>query len=191
MKKILAISFIALMMTACGGGPKNESNQNTLASDEPVMVTVGNFKDMAPNLVGKLVTITGTADHICKSDGKKLFLISTESEGRVKVVSGDELLPFNKEHEGLDFIVTGIVEEDIVDEAYLQEWEEEIKAGIEEKKHLGGGEPLTPEEIAAGHHIDDPATEQIANYRKKMAEKGVTKLSFFSIIATSYELLEN
>ena len=191
MKKIFAVSFIALAMMACSGGQKPEATEEAVMdTPEATVVTVGNFKDQAGELVGKLVTITGTADHICKEDGKKLFLIDTETEGRVKVVTGEDVPAFNSEYEGFDFIVTGIVEETVIDEAYLLEWEEEIKAGIEEEKHLGGGTPMTAEEKEAGHHISDPAFEQINAYRQKMADQGVDKLSFYNIVAVSYEIIE-
>ncbi len=192
MKKLFALSFVAAMMIGCSSGSKPESNGNSnTAIEAPVEVTVANFEEKAPELVGKLIVIKGTADHICKHDGKKLFLIDTISEGRVKITTGEDMAAFNSELEGYDFVVTGLVDETIVDEAYLQEWEEEIKAGIEENKHLGGGEPMTAEEKAAGQHLDDPAYEQIKNYRDQMAEKGVNKLSFYAITAVSYEVIKD
>lgn len=192
MKKLFALSFVAAMMIGCSSGPKPESNGNSnTAIEAPVEVTVANFEEKAPELVGKLIVIKGTADHICKHDGKKLFLIDTISEGRVKITTGEDMAAFNSELEGYDFVVTGLVDETIVDEAYLQEWEEEIKAGIEENKHLGGGEPMTAEEKAAGQHLDDPAYEQIKNYRDQMAEKGVNKLSFYAVTAVSYEVIKD
>ncbi len=191
MKKLFALSSIAALLFACSSGPKPEATEETTSTVEtPVEVTVSNFEEKAGELVGKLVVIKGTADHICKHDGKKLFLIDTVSEGRVKVVTSEDMAAFNSELEGYDFVVTGLVDETIVDEAYLQEWEEEIKAGIEEKKHLGGGEPMTEEEKAAGQHLDDPAYEQIKNYRDMMAVKGVNKLSFYAITAVSYEVIK-
>jgi hypothetical protein len=188
MKKLLFAGMILMLTWSCNQtSNKDQSKVPTLAPDEPVLVTVGNFLTKAPELVGKPVTIKGTADHICKGDGKKLFIISTEEEGRVKVVTGENMAAFNSENEGLDFVVNGIVDEVVVDEAYLLEWEEEIKAGIEEAKHLGGGAPMTEEEKVAGKHKEeDPGLEQIAGYRQEMAELGVKKLSFFSIVCTSY-----
>jgi hypothetical protein len=188
MKKLILAGMILLLTWSCNETTnKNQSKVATLAPDEPTLVTVGNFLAKAPELVGKPVTIKGTADHICKGDGKKLFIISTEEEGRVKVVTGENMAAFNSENEGLDFVVNGLVDEVVVDEAYLLEWEEEIKAGIEENKHLGGGAPMTEEEKAAGKHAEeDPGMEQINGYRQEMAEKGVNKLSFFSIVCTSY-----
>lgn len=187
MKNFVSVLFLAFVIVSCAEAPKT-SEKTT--EPEAVVITVGNFNEKAGDLVGKLVTISGTADHICRSDGKKLFLISTEEEGRVKVTTGENMAAFNSENEGQDIIVTGIVEESVVDEAYLQEWEEEILAGIEETKHLGGGEPMTEEEKAAGHHEEEAGKEQIANYRLLMKDRGVDKLSFYSITCTAYEIVK-
>ncbi len=196
MRKIgILLSLMAIFLLACNNqqtktDDQQAENQTSLTPDVPVEVTVGSFDQKAGELVGKLVTIRGTADHICKHDGKKLFLISTEEEGRVKVTTGEDMAAFNTENEGDDFIVTGIVDDMVVDEAYLQEWEEELQAGIDEKKHLGGGEEMTPEEKEAGEHEDAAAAEQIANYRQMMADQGTDKLHFYSIVCTEYEIVE-
>lgn len=189
MKRLFLFLFVASFMMACTGGQKAETNQEE-TTEQAVEVTVGNFKEKAADLAGKLVTIKGTADHICRGDGRKMFLIDVEMPGRVKVVPNEDMAAFNSEQEGLDFIVTGIIEETYIDEAYLQEWEEEIKAGVDETKHLGGGEPMTDEEKEAGKHLDDPASEQIAGYRQMMADQGTDKLFFYSIVCTSYEVIE-
>lgn len=184
--------MIALLFSACSNSPKPaaETTEVTEKSNEPVMITVGSFESKAADLVGETVTITGTADHICKHDGKKLFLIDTEEEGRVKVTSGEGVPAFNTDYEGYDFVVTGYVDEMIVDEEYLLEWEEEVIAGIDETRHLGGGQPMTEEERAAGVHLDDPAMEQIAAYREEMKELGTDKLSFYSIVCTSFDVID-
>ena len=177
--------------------PKNqtettvENAAQTRVAEEPIVITVGSFDEKAAELVGKEVIITGTTDHICKHDGKKLFLIDVEEEGRVKITSGEGVPAFNSEYEGYDFKIIGIVDEMIVDEEYLREWEEEVIAGIDETRHLGGGEPMTEEERAAGVHLDDPAMEKISDYREMMAEEGTDKLSFYSIVCTSFEVIED
>lgn len=192
MKKLVFIGIIALLFSACSNSGKSpaETTESIIDSNEPLMITVGSFDAKAAGLVGEFVTIKGTADHICKHDGKKLFLIDTEEEGRVKITAGEDVPAFNSDYEGYDFVVTGYVDEMIVDEEYLHEWEEEVIEGIDETRHLGGGQPMTEEERAAGVHLDDPAMEQIANYRKEMKEMGTDKLSFYSIICTSYEIMD-
>jgi len=189
MKNLFFLMFVAVFMMACTGSQKPVEDQEAVI-EQAVEVTVGNFKEKAADLAGKLVTIKGTADHICRGDGRKLFLIDVEMPGRVKVVPNEDMAAFNTEQEGMDFIVTGIVEETYIDEAYLQEWEEEIKAGVDENKHLGGGEPMTEEEKEAGQHLDDSAIEQIAGYRQMMIDQGTDKLFFYSIICTSYEVIK-
>lgn len=179
------LAVIAFMLTACGGGQKDAQQAQT---DEPVELTVGNFKEMAAGLVGQTVKIKGTADHICKHDGKKLFIIDVDMPGRVKIVTGENMAAFNSENEGLDFVVVGTIAETIIDEAYLQEWEEELKAEMEEHKHLEDGEGHGEEED--DHHSAEAAYEQIAKYRQTMAEQGVDKLSFYHIVAISYEIVE-
>jgi hypothetical protein len=188
MKRFFAIALTALIFASCSQAP--QQTEQATQETAPVEITVGNFTSKAGELVGQLVTISGTADHICKGDGRKLFLISTEEEGRVKVTSGENMAAFNSEEEGYDFVITGIVEETVVDEAYLQEWEEELQAGVEEEKHLGGGEPMTEAEKEAGHHMEDPGFEQIAKYRQMMAEQGVSSLSFYSIACTEYKVIK-
>ncbi|GAB1419271.1 hypothetical protein MASR2M12_20360 [Bacteroidales bacterium] len=189
MKKIAFLSLIAAFLMSCGNNPKTSSdNASSAESIQPVQITVANFSEKAPELVDKLISIRGIADHICKHDGKKLFLVDTISDGRVKIVTGENVAAFNNEYEGYDFEITGKVLETVVDEAYLQEWEEEIKAGIEEKKHLEGGKPA--EATEEDHHSDEEAMQSIQRYRDQMAEKGINKLSFYSIEATSYQVIK-
>ena len=192
MKNLMLFGIIALLFSACTNTGKSPAETTLVAekSDEPILITVGSFESKAAELVGEIVTIRGTADHICKHDGKKLFLIDTEEEGRVKITSGEGIPSFNSDYEGYDFVVTGYVDEMIVDEEYLREWEEEVIEGIDETRHLGGGQPMTEQERAAGVHLDDPAMEQIAAYREEMKELGVDKLSFYSIECTSFDVID-
>ncbi|HMM12284.1 MAG TPA: hypothetical protein PKE03_09360 [Bacteroidales bacterium] len=182
MKKLFFAMLLPFVIAACSGQQNDKTQQ---AEEQITEVTVGNFNTMAGELVGKTVMIKGTADHICKHDGKKLFLIDVNSEGRVKVVTGEDMAAFDAANEGLDFIVTGTVAETIVDEAYLQEWEESLKSEEAENPHLEDGQKA---EEGEDHHSNEDAYEQIARYRQKMAEQGVDKLSFYHIVAISYEI---
>ena len=190
MKKLLGLFMIVGLIFSCSNMKKNQPTDST-NDEKAVELTVGNFKEKAAELVGKLVSIQGTADHICSHDGKKLFLIDVEMPGRVKVVTGDDLAAFNSEYEGYDFNIDGYIAEDIVDENYLQNWEEELKSDTEvEKKHLDG-------EHSHGHndgdedHSKSEAFEQISKYRTMMADQGVDHLSFYHIVAIRYKIIED
>ncbi|MDO8897290.1 MAG: hypothetical protein Q7V19_06540, partial [Bacteroidales bacterium] len=71
MKKLFLFIFVASFMMACTGNQKSEANQDA-TTETAVEVTVGNFKEKAVDLVGKTIVIKGTADHICRGDGRKL-----------------------------------------------------------------------------------------------------------------------
>ncbi|MBS4059586.1 MAG: hypothetical protein KG029_04250 [Bacteroidetes bacterium] len=194
MKRLFLFLFVASFMMACTGGQKSETNQGE-TTEQAIEVTVGNFKEKAVDLVGKTILIKGTADHICRGDGRKLFLIDVEMPGRVRVVPNEDMAAFNTEQEGLDFVVTGVVAETYIDEEYLLEWEEELKAetGSENALDCESEEPGNKdgeEGEEHEHHSADAAYEQIANYRKMMAEQGVEKLSFYHIVAVSYEVIK-
>jgi hypothetical protein len=193
MKNLFFLMFVAVFMMACTENQKPVENQEAVI-EQAIEVTVGNFKEKAVDIVGKLVTIKGTADHICRGDGRKLFLIDVDMPGRVRVVPNDDMAAFNTEQEGMDFVVTGTVAETYIDEAYLLEWEEELKAEVVSENALDCETEETAseegkEEEEHDHHSAEAAYEQIASYRKQMAEQGVDKLSFYHIVAVSYEVI--
>ncbi|MCK9448751.1 MAG: hypothetical protein M0Q41_07200 [Bacteroidales bacterium] len=189
MKKLFAFFTLIALVWSCGS-PQQKDQEETFTDEIALELTVGNFKDEAPGLVGQLVTIKGTADHICSHDGKKLFLIDVDMPGRVKVETGEDVPAFNSELEGYDFIIQGLVAETIVDEAYLHDWEEQLKADTEEHgRHLDGEHSHDAEDD--DHHSSEAAFEQIENYRQMMKDQEVEHLSFYHIIAVSYEVVED
>lgn len=192
MKKIFFMLIVIAFAFACNN-PKTQESKQT-AEVEITKVEVVNFEERAINLVDKKIEITATISHICKHGGKRMFLVDTETEESVKVVVGENMAAFNTDMEGNTIKVSGIVDELRIDEAYLLEWENEIKAEIEHEKseaeHTGGGHVAGSkgEEADQGDHIS--AMESIANYRKEIAESGTDHLSFFSIICEKYELVK-
>lgn len=186
MKKLIALFLMTAFFVSCSNQQQKQTNQENAALE----ITVEHFKDKAPELVGKLVSIQGTADHICSHDGKKLFLIDIDKPGRVKVVTAEELPAFNNELEGHDFLIEGLIAETIVDEAYLLNWEEQLRIeGESQSKHLDGEQGHDHGE-GEDHHSADEDYAQIAKYRELMEEQGTDKLSFYHITAVSYKVLD-
>ncbi len=199
MKKYLLIfSVIALFLTSCNNTEKvkeakndvkKEAKKDAKVAEEPVKIAIADFDSLIGKYVGKKVIIKGTVDHICKHGGQKLFLVSENSDARVKVTPDEEIAAFNAELEGERMMVTGVVEEQRVDEAYLKEWEEEIKAGADlsndkgEGKHLGG-------KMEKGGEESDVAEEmqKVNHLRKMIEESGDDHISFYSITCTSFKV---
>ncbi len=189
---LLAVAFIA---TSC----ENTNKKNTEKKAEEVVVVdqitpvlVAEFDDKAGDFVGKKIKLEGTVDHICKHGGQRLFLVSPESGARIKVTPDEEIAAFNADLEGSNIILIGIVEEQRVDEDYLQEWEAEIKSGADmadgkgEGSHLGG----TMEKGGEGADISEEM-EKVNNLREMIKESGKDYISFFSVLCTDYDVVEN
>ena len=86
--------------------------------------------------------------------------------------------------------ITGQLVEDRIDEAYLQNWEEQLKAQAA-KEHGEGKAGCANEKKARGETADTPEA-RIADFRKQIAEReaqeGKAYLSFYHIDATSYQI---
>ena len=136
-------------------------------------ITVEDFQDKADAFVGKEIYITGTVDHVCKHGGKKVMLVSEDGEASLKIMAGEEISKFNKNIEGENLKVRGVVQEMRMDEAYLIEKEEHVK------------ENHKPEELEYKEDM-----EWIADMRKKIEDSEKGYLSFYSMDGLSYEVVK-
>lgn len=166
MKKYLSIlAILAVLFTACNSSDKNsetsDSTQVAMVDEAPVL-KIGEFDSLAGNYVDKEVKVKGIVDHICKHGGKKLFLVDDEGDLHV---DGEER--FSDSLMGSEIIVTGIVREFRVDEAYCLQMEEDNI-----KSHSKG---QTEKELF------EQKKKHIAEYRDEMKAKNVDHLSYYSL----------
>ena len=190
----LAIVTIALITVSCQNSTQKKQDatkSEQTAPEEITTVTLANFENEVGDLVGKKITITGTVDHICKHGGQKMFIVDTESDGRVKVTPDENIAAFNADMEGENIEIVGIVEEQRIDEAFLREWEEEILAGSDmaddkgEGKHLGGKMEKGGSEAEPNEEMD-----KVNRLREMLAESGEDHLSFYSVLCVDYKIVE-
>ncbi len=206
-RKILILCVLTMFVIACNNtqNPSTDAEKNVQEPEEElVTLSIADFDEQAANYVGKEVQISGLVNHTCKHGGKRMFIIDEETEQTVKVEAGENIASFNADLEGSDVLVTGIVNELIIDEAYLHEWEEEIKEEMskvaeegEEPEHAEGEEEGDTEHLHSsgglgekadmGEHIND--LEKIESYRNQIKESGKDHLAFYSIECNSYEIL--
>ena len=202
MKK-LSFVFIALALLAgsCNTSPEKSENSSTTnghttlsATPEKITtVTVADFKEKAPDLVGQSVVIEGTVDHVCKHGGQKMVLIAQNTENRVKITPDEKIASFKPELEGDDVKVTGKVEELKVDENYLSEWEDEVNEGLDKKEGKGmheGQEGKKENMKTDQEEKNGQALQQIENLRKKLKESGKKFLSYYSVVCSKYETVK-
>jgi len=176
MQKILYVLILsALIFISCA----NEAQEKNSAK-----LTVAEVTMNASEYVGKSVTVTGTAVHVCRHGGKRLFMIGENPEERFKVTAGTDVGSFDVKLEGSDLLVQGIVEEQRVDEAFLNSWEEEMNA---ETKPEVGHEGHEHAEDKEEH--DSSQTTKINEMRQKLADSGKEYLSFYSLKCESVKEL--
>jgi len=87
-------------------------------------------------------------------------------------------------------VLVGIVEEQRIDEEYLKEWEEEIKAGSDLSDDKGEGMHLGGNVEKGGEGADlNEELEKVNRLRTMLEESGSDHLSFYSVLCTSYDVV--
>jgi hypothetical protein len=183
-KTINALVLIVILTFVISCGNKTAKVQ----SEEPdqIILTVYNFDSLAPQFVGKEITINGTVDHVCRETGKRMFLVQGDSGLRVKVTTGDKISAFDVALEGSEVTVEGIIDELRVDEAYLSQWEDEIKQQLtkEQQDDQQGQHKGLGEKADQGTHEDPFA--MINQYREEIASSGTDHISFYSVVCNEF-----
>jgi hypothetical protein len=178
-RKLIPIVLIALILTcSCQTGVK-ESSEKTA---DTALLLVASFDSAAPFFVGQAVWIEGTVMHTCKHGGKRMFLADGNDSVLVEVTAGPSIIKFDETLIGSRINLLGILEEERIDEKYLNEWEAEVLNPVE--NHEAG-----LHEGTKGHE-DQPKSaklDQINNLRQQLKASGKDHLSFYSIEAVSFE----
>ncbi len=190
MKKVLSTFMVAVMavcMVACG------SKQQDAASDnQATVMNVDELLDKAPDMVDSTVTFEGVCSHTCKHGATKMFLIGTDDSKSIRVEACD-LGSFDAKVIHQPVTVTGVLREQRIDEEYLAQWEEQVKAQTV-KNHGESKEAGCETERSARGMESSTAEGQIAEYRARIAERdsleGKPYVSFYYVDAISYKINE-
>ncbi len=173
-KKLLLFAAAMFFLFSCG----NETAQSTsdAGNDTTGAVTtlkVEDFADKAGDYIDKKVAVEGTVVHVCEHSGKRIHIVGDDPDVTLKIEAGGKVSQFDMALEGSKVKVNGNVSEMRVDNAYLQEWEDEVKA-----KHK-------PEDTEYQEDM-----ERIGELRKQIAESGSDHISFYSMEANDFEVIK-
>ena len=181
MKKILLMISAVALLASCNC----EDNTNSTDADSTVVeattevpisiITVEDFIENQAKYIGKEVTVSGTVTHVCKHGGKKMHLVGTSDDAKLRIDADETISEFPIELEGSDVVVTFMVTEEKVDITSLD-------AEYAEKEE---------------HHADDAAEEMETDHEAEMAyilllkdsliKSGKEYFSNFSYTAIKYE----
>lgn len=182
LKKLVPLFLIAALFVACG--KKEEKVEAKPAKAEIVKLTVDDFYGKASELKDKEVEISGTIVHVCQHGGKRAHIIGTNPDTKVKLECTDETTKFDREAEGSEVVAKGTVDALVIDEAYLNNWEAEIKKSGESEKNLHDGH----KEEHEGMSEQEENLVKIKAYRKRLKESGKDKLEYYSVKLKSFEI---
>ena len=187
-KLMMAVLFVTACFTlsSCGGGKKQQNAEETVAA-----LSIDDVMAKAAELVDQKVVIEGVCTHTCSHGAKKMFLVGSDDSKTLRVEAG-ELGAFDTKVVNNMVTVNGTLKEERIDEAYLVDWENRLKANTQE--HHGDGEGGCDTEKNARGETANTEEGRIADFRAKIAaEKAATGkeyLSFYHVVAESYEINE-
>ena len=188
-KLMMAALLVAACFTmmSCGGGKKQAQ------AAEEVAMSIDEVMEKAAGLVEQTVVIEGVCTHTCSHGAKKMFLVGSDDSKTLRIEAG-ELGAFDTKVVNNVVTVKGIIKEERIDEAYLQDWEARLKAQTEEKHGNGEGEGGCDTEKNARGETANTTEGRIADFRAKIAAEkeatGKEYLAFYHVVANSYEINE-
>lgn len=185
----LAIVVMTLIGTSCGNKQQKSASEATTEQAASSALEIDSLLANAESLAGQEVTIEGVCTHACKHGAKKIFLMGSDDTQVIRVEAGT-LGAFDPKCVNSIVRVTGTLKEQRIDEAYLQNWEAQLKAQAAEK-HGTGEAGCDSEKKARGETANSPEA-RIADFRAKIADRkaetGKEYLSFYFMEAKSYEV---
>ena len=185
----IALLAVAVIGTSCGNKQQKSSPDTTTEQTTSSALEIDSLLANAENLAEKEVTIEGVCTHTCKHGAKKIFLMGSDDTQVIRVEAGT-LGAFDPKCVNSIVRDTGTLKEQRIDEAYLQNWEAQLKAQAAEK-HGTGEAGCDTEKKARGETANTPEA-RIADFRAKIADRkassGKEYLSFYFMEANSYEV---
>ena len=187
---LMAMTFIG---TSCGNKQQKSASEATTEQSASSALEIDSLLANAENLAGQEVTIEGVCTHTCKHGAKKIFLMGSDDTKTIRVEAGTKIGSFKPETVNNLVRITGKLVEQRIDEAYLTEWEAQVKAQTAEK-HGTTEQGCASEQKARGEAPANSIEERITNFRQRLADRqakeGKNYLSFYYIEGDTYEIVE-
>ena len=179
MKKILVISFVALVsFGACNNAKKAETKETKTEVKSEVntgVMTIDQLYEIAENNIGKDVMFKGMVQHVCSHSGRRAILLNEKGDLSIRVEAKGAIKAFNRELSGSTIVVKGILKEKRLSEEFLNKWEEKVKAKQDAEE---GGKHCSSE------------MNNIKQMREWMKKKNKAFYSIYYVNGMSYEVEE-
>lgn len=190
--KLMILLAAATMFVACGSNnSKNVADNTANAAQSATSMEIDSVLANAEALTNQEIVLEGICTHICKHGGTKIFMMGSDDTKTLRIEAA-ELGSFDQKCVNSIVKVNGVLREERIDEAYLQQWEATVAAQTAEQH--GESEAGCDSEKAARGETGSSVAERIADFRTKIAARkaavGKEYLSFYYVEAISYEIVE-
>lgn len=189
LKFFVVLAAGIFMMTACNNQQTQNTENNAENTVEATVLVVDDVLAQADSLASKEVTLHGVCTHTCQHGATKIFLMGSDDTKTIRV-EACKLGSFSQDCVNNIVKVTGVLVEDRIDEAYLQNWEEQNRNQTAEEH--GEGEGGCSTEKNARGETGNTVEQRIADFRARIAAEkektGKEYLSFYHIDAIEYEI---
>lgn len=172
------VAALALwLLGSCSGSGSGSQGRQT----DTVSLSLSQLMADPQNYVNRQVAVTGLCCHLCRHGARKAFLTTPgDSSELLRCEASVQMVgPFPEAAVGREVTLVGIVREDMLDEAAVHRMEEDHatrQALIEHEIDVDSmdvpQEQRCPtEQAAAGQRGIDNFTDQIADYRRRIAQR--------------------
>ena len=189
---IMLTTITACLLTSCKSKTTQSATSQSQMSQSQIL-EVDDILARADSLTGKTFTTEALCTHICAHGGGKIFLMGSDDTKTIRVEAGTKIGSFKPETVNNLVRITGKLVEQRIDEAYLTEWEAQVKAQTAEK-HGTTEQGCASEQKARGEAPANSIEERITNFRQRIADRQAKEdknyLSFYYIEGDTYEIVE-
>lgn len=109
MQRMLLLVVVAIFMGSCNQTNQKESKESQVTEIEQVVsATIEELLAQPADYDGKKVAISGMVTHVCKHGGQKCFVLASDGETQMRIVTGGEIDEFNSSLEGSNVAFKGV-----------------------------------------------------------------------------------
>jgi len=107
-RSILWILMGFLAVTCTRNAPKNGDQQQTVQQEEIVAATIEEMLAAPDEYKDKEVALSGMVTHVCREGGQKCFILASDGETQLRIVTGGDIDEFKIDLEGSTVAFKGI-----------------------------------------------------------------------------------
>ena len=109
MQRSILLALITLMAISCTQTEKtNSDDQQNAKTQEIISASIQELLEAPAEYQDKEVAVSGMVTHVCREGGQKCFILATDGETQLRIVTGGDIDEFKIDMEGSNVSFKGI-----------------------------------------------------------------------------------